>query len=216
VKITKPKASRKLKLTEVDVGCQDMCASTSATSEALVKETKIQLGPGMSGRIRYLTAGEFDGEIKIHIREYDDRFPTKNGVTFSGVRWASLLYHMDNINEAVQKLNVNEAVDYKQHIGKGLYVCVKSDYKCVNFRKFFLAPDGLEHPSSFGIALRLPEWETLKERAREIGETYPEISALTPCYQQFTHSNIITYLECRECNPFAASDAFNALLTTMD
>jgi Transcriptional Coactivator p15 (PC4) len=216
VKIAKPKAPRIPKLTDVKVECQDLCASTSKTNVASAKETKIQLGPGVFGRIRYLTAGEFDGEIKIHIREYVDRFPTKKGVTFSGVRWASLLYHMDNINEAVLKLNANEAVDYKQHIGKGLYVCVKTDYKCVNFRKFFLAPDGLERPSPFGIALRLPEWEALKESAHEIGETYPEISALTPCNQQFTHSNIITYLEFRECNPFAASDTFDALLTTMD
>jgi hypothetical protein len=56
-------------------------------------EIKLPLGNG-----RFLTAGEFQGSIKIHIREVNEEWPTKKGVTFSDVRWASLIYHLDSIS----------------------------------------------------------------------------------------------------------------------
>jgi hypothetical protein len=163
-------------------------------------EIKLALGNG-----RFLTAGDFQGSIKIHIREFDEQRPTKKGVTFSDVRWASLIFHLDSIDAAVQKLCAGEPVDFMQHIGKGLNVCVNSGYKCVNFRKFFIAADGQKRPSPFGIALRIPEWVTLKERAHEIGDQFPDVAAAVPCFLQFTHQNLISMMECPECNILPAS-----------
>lgn len=153
------------------------------------------------GNNRYLTASDFNGVTRVHIREYQDGFPTKKGIALTPNRWAAVLFNLDDINERVQDLpNAN----YKKHLGGGVYVTVTKGYPCVNIRKYF-RPEGAksEVPTRFGIAIRLSEWSKVSENASKMAEHFPQIANAMPCDMQFSHMNMLDYMDCKECNPFS-------------
>lgn len=158
--------------------------------------------------MRYLTAGTFNDALMIHIRQYDEAngktFPTRKGASFTAVRWATFLRHIEDVERSVDLLKANQPVDYNQHVGGGYYVSVNKDFKCVNIRRYFLPPNATkELPTRCGIALRLSEWDTLLVKVRELQERLPELKIVKPCYSSDDHANQIGYLNCIECNPFS-------------
>jgi hypothetical protein len=161
------------------------------------------------GNSRYLTKSVYRDQEKIHIREYNEstgnRIPTKKGVTFNLKRFASFMHKMDQINDQVEKLVIGDDVDYKVHLGGGIFTTVKSGYKCVNIRKYFLPMNCSEPiPTRMGISLRLGEWDKLKEAVLELCFIEPELINVVPCYNEITHMNLLFAIECRECNPFSS------------
>jgi Transcriptional Coactivator p15 (PC4) len=160
------------------------------------------------GNDRYLTAGMFNDALMIHIRQYDEAngkiFPTKKGASFTTVRWATFIRHIEDVDRSVDLLNANQPVDYLQHIGGRYYVAVNKDFKCVNIRRYFLPPNATkEVPTRCGISLRLTEWQALLVKVRELQELLPELKTVKPCYSSLDHSNQAGYINCAECNPFA-------------
>jgi len=144
----------------------------------------------------------------VHIREYDigdgKKYPTRKGVCFSKVRWATFRSHLDEIDRNVELLKAHQPVEYSQHIGGKYYVTISTGIKCVNIRRYFLPPNSTkEQPTRSGIALRLDEWEVLKSKIDKLHQHIPELKAARPCYDTNDHANQLGYLSCRECNPFA-------------
>ena len=105
-------------------------------------------------------------------------------------------------------LRDGQDVDFKRHVGGGVYVIVKSGFECVNLRQYFL-PAGNEEevPTRQGIALRLSEWDRLLEHMDAIRMTSKEIEDAKQCFLSDDHMNVMVWVECRECNAFPQKDA---------
>jgi hypothetical protein len=160
------------------------------------------------GNNRYLTAGIYKAEIMVHVREYETGnsklYPTRKGVAFTKVRWATFMTHFDDIDRCVELLKTDQPVEYSQHIGGKYYVTISQGMKCINIRRYFLPLNSKkERPTRSGIALRLDEWGTLATKVYELHERIPELKVARPCYASDDHANQLGYLNCRECNPFA-------------
>ena len=83
----------------------------------------------------------------------------------------------------------NEPVNYRQHIGGGHYVSVTTGFRCVDIRKFFMPYGQTEVKATRkGIALRLPEWSTLRKLVDTVNSTYPALGTALPCYLQDDHN----------------------------
>lgn len=159
------------------------------------------------GNNRYLCVSEYQGEKRVHIREYDvigeKSYPTKKGVVFTAGRWAKFRNFMDEISQHVEALRNEEPVDYKMHLGGGIYVVVKSGYMCVNVRKYWMPKGELQEiPSKFGLALRLKEWDQLVKSFWKIEKFWPELQDAKPCTDDESHANMYAVVDCKECNPF--------------
>jgi Transcriptional Coactivator p15 (PC4) len=145
--------------------------------------------------------------MNVHIREYDEGngrlYPTRKGIVFTKPRWATFLLHLDDIDRCVQKLKANQEIEYYKHIGGRFYVTITKDFKCVNFRKYFLPHNATkERPTRGGISLRLSEWDQLLPKIQELHLSLPELKEAKPCYSSLDHANQMGYISCTECNPF--------------
>jgi len=110
---------------------------------------------------------------------------------------------MHDINDKVKAILQEKDVKYRHHIGGACYVSVTTGYRCVDFRKFFVADGEMEpKPTRRGIALRIREWEQMPQLIQKINEKNPELGTAFQCYVQDDHNNQMGALECRECHPF--------------
>ena len=157
------------------------------------------------GNNRFLTCGEFEGNLKIHIRQYENKdgcmIPSKVGICMTAHRFAALRFLIEAIDESANGLKARRFVDTKLHIEGGVYGTVNTGHLCVNLRKFFYPPGTtVEVPTRFGIALRLSEWEALKARVAELLERKPELENALKCSESPDHNNLLILTNCRECN----------------
>ena len=150
------------------------------------------------GNGRYLEASK-SGDMMII---YDKQFPEKK-IEFPMYRWATFVHTIDDIDKQVQILKDMKSVFYMCHIGGGYYVSVANGFFCVDLRKFYLNKDLDEiRASRSGIALKLKEWDSLKEAITKLHQVFPHLLSQVPCSQQSDHANHIAAMECTECYPF--------------
>ena len=121
-------------------------------------------------------------------------------------RWAAFRTVIEDVNKAVKDMmDGDNNVNVRLHIGAANYVCVKSGFRCVDFRTFYRPYDAKASeikPSRKGVALRLDEWENLCSIIDIIHATYPSLQSAQPCYAGDDHMNQIGWLECAECHPW--------------
>ena len=151
------------------------------------------------GRQRFLEIKEWNGRKTVDIRNWiDDKTPTREGINLPLIRWQSLCDNRETISDALQQVKNGEKVDFQLHIGNKDFVCVNSDYPCINIRQFWFPPDKTTlQASKKGITLYPREWETLKELVPKVQEEIPELQTIIPCYQ--THENQEGMWTCSEC-----------------
>ena len=65
----------------------------------------------------------------------------------------------------------------------------------------------MEHPTKSGVCIPFDQWEILKKQIEKLHKQKPYLIGGVPCYRQPDHMNLMTSLECKECNPF--SDILN-------
>jgi Transcriptional Coactivator p15 (PC4) len=153
---------------------------------------------------RFLIHSLYRGDVKIHIRQFDP-FPSKIGVCFTPLRLAAFRAKLGEIEEGVKLLRAGRPVDIKIHIGGQVYVTIQSGYFLVNIRKYYTPENQAdEMPTRCGIALKLNEWDKLNQCLAELLRVAPEIRSAQPCYMSFNHADIITMMDCEECNPLAS------------
>jgi hypothetical protein len=116
----------------------------------------------------------------------------------TGVRWATFVSYVDEINKEVEKLKEGDKFSYVQHIGGGWHVSVTSGYRCVDLRRFYLNSEGQTKPTRHGIALRLHEWAKLLDVIKQLPADVPELFEIKPCF----HEELSDWLKCHECFPF--------------
>ena len=128
-------------------------------------------------------------------------FGLANSLVACWCKWAQFRQSFEEIDAKVKALVNNEPVSYRQHIGGGHYVSVTTGFRCVDIRKFFMSYGQTDiNATQKGIALRLPEWSTLRKLVETVNSAYPALGTTLPCYLQDDHMN--GALLCRECYPF--------------
>lgn len=151
------------------------------------------------GGEKFLTSGVFQGNKRIHIRQFSNGIPTKKGLAMPAERVAALLYHMDTIEEQVQKLSNGDEIDFKLHIADGMYVNVASEYNTVSLRVFFRpAYQSFILPSKSGISLSVTEWSMLKEGLKQLLIADPDLAKIRPCFTEQNHADT----PCSKCEPY--------------
>ncbi|VDI68726.1 Hypothetical predicted protein [Mytilus galloprovincialis] len=135
--------------------------------------------------------------MTIDIRVWENATkPTREGINLPLLRWQSICDNLQNINDAIQHLK--QGVNLRLHIGKDVFVCVNSDYLCINIRQFLYPPnETILKPAKKGITLSLPEWKTLIDVIPQIEKAVPEVKTMIPCWQ--THDNQEGLWNCSEC-----------------
>lgn len=163
---------------------------------------------------RRLTASMYKDRLYIHIREFTEvngkSYPSKKGASLTPGRLSVLRSNMEKIDTALRQLEVNASygVDLgggsivKEHLGGGIYVTVNDQFNGVNFRKYWMPPEGNATvvPTKKGIFLPASQWTTLKRKIDELLAACPDLLTAEPC--SFSHQNQMGMLECPECMPF--------------
>lgn len=165
---------------------------------------------------RFVVVNRFNGQIYVHVRQYKDdissgkSYPTKIGVSLNPSRFAILMMNSDEISQALDNIRKPEptCVNYKRHLGGGIYLSVTTGVECVDIRRYFV-PDGQkeELPTRNGISLKCSEWRKLVQLDQEIRKLSPLLQNATPCSYDVSHSNQEGALMCKECTPFSNKDA---------
>ena len=76
------------------------------------------------------------------------------------------------------------------------------------FEDFFILLEAkMEHPTKSGVCIPFGQWEILKKQIEKLHKTKPYLVGGIPCYRQPDHMDLMTSVECKECNPF--SDILN-------
>jgi hypothetical protein len=136
---------------------------------------------------------------KDEIKLFEDG--TLKAATFIYSRWAQFVEYFEEIDNAVAKLMKGEAdVKLKLHIGGAWFVSVTTGFRCIDVRKFYVIPGGETKATKTGIAIRLSEWDRVKEIAREMKEK--KIADAQPCWMNADHFNQEGAMACSECSPF--------------
>ncbi len=147
------------------------------------------------GNGRYVRVQEWKGDLRVDIREWDKKIPTKKGVSLPLGRWKHFVESVETIDDA---LNTKYLEFYNNHLGGNVYCTVEG--VCVDIRQYWKPADTVI-PTRKGICLRADEYKRLKDSIPQIGQTLPELDAFVPCYLQSDHQNQLGMLSCAECNP---------------
>lgn len=138
---------------------------------------------------------------KNEIKLFEDG--TSKAATFIFSRWAQFVENFAEIDGAVAKLVSGETdVKLQLHIGGAWFVSVTSGFRCIDVRKFYVAPGGETKATRTGIAIRLSEWDRVKDIASELKEKNKKIADAQPCWTNADHYNQDGAIACRDCNPF--------------
>ena len=159
---------------------------------------------------RYIVYTRFKNAILIHIREYATKttssgvceYPTKKGISLTPGRLFMLSSKLDEIDNQLQLQkfpNPQPSPAYKRHLGGGVYVSTGDGYNCVDLRRYFV-PDGQTAITATrsGIALSHYQWNSMKEKLKELMILHSELECALPCM----HDAQEEMMMCRECMPF--------------
>ena len=160
------------------------------------------------GNNRFVTVNEFEGQVYVHLREYQmdnvtkKLYPTVKGCALTPSRFANLLLSATDIDENVAKLRKPDGQEFKytSHLGGGIFCSITSGYQCVNFRSYYGIGNRLM-PTRKGISLRLSEWDAVKSKLDEIKQVSPQLSDARPCDFDIDHNED----QCADCSAFKQS-----------
>lgn len=151
------------------------------------------------GRQRYLQIKEWNGQKTLDIRIWDnDKIPSKVGISLPLLRLQSICHNVQTIDDAMRQSENGQKVDFRLHIGNKDFVCINSDYPCINIRRFWFPADQTTlTPSQKGITLNRGEWDNFMGFLTEVEDRVPELQGMIPCYR--THQNQEGMWTCSEC-----------------
>lgn len=149
---------------------------------------------------RFVSVKKQDGDIHVTIGEEGSDVKT---VTLPSRRWAQFVLAIDQVNEAVDQLAAKQYVALNLHIGGKFYISVTTGFQCVDIRQYYYNwHKGVPSPTKNGIAIRLQEWNALKEIVQQLHKKHPTLASAQSCSRQLDHQNLEGALACLECHPF--------------
>ena len=165
------------------------------------------------GGNKFVVLSKYEKTPYIHTREYETKsngslFPTKRGVALNESRLSEFLDRVDDISSIVRGEKIASpqlrvpTID-ERHLGGGVMVTIKKEFKCVDFRRYF-KPENSQTPvpTKSGIHVKFSEWNRLISIIKKYRKMEPEFKEPKACRYNEDHQNQIGALRCRECNPF--------------
>jgi hypothetical protein len=142
-------------------------------------------------------------ESQVTIEELE----SQKTIVLNANSWSRLVQLLPHIATGVDCLLAKQFVDFRQHIGGACFVSVFTGYNCVNIRQHYFHPIHGIRPCKYpGIALRLDEFNRLKELIPTINQDFPELAAAQPC----THKTFDELMLCDICQPFRDAETISA------
>ncbi|KAK3108066.1 hypothetical protein FSP39_000533 [Pinctada imbricata] len=155
----------------------------------------------------YLVVKTYNGDLTIHIRQFEETldgklFPTKKGVIFPLHRWVLFLSYEENITKCLKSHSDLEE-EQSWHLGGGVFAKIHPDYPNVNIRHFWKPENSAGPvPTKKGVILNRFRYNNLLEGMKKIQEVVPELMNIEPCPYSDDHQNQQGMLDCKECTPF--------------
>ena len=156
------------------------------------------------GEKRYLIVKKENGELIVKLIEDG----SEKRVAFPLRRWAQFVAIFPMVDQSLDNMRQQQTVALQYHIGGRFYISVTSGFNCVDIRQFYWNPVLGVKPTRKGIALRLDEWEKLKEIVPIVHAKFPVIAATQTCSSQPDHFNQKSAFACTECYSYQHDDAF--------
>ena len=135
------------------------------------------------GNDRYVQVNEWNGELRVDIREWKDDRPTKKGISLTLMRWKNFVDQLEYVDKALENKQ-----SYGSHLGGNVYCNIGERSVCVDIRQYWKPVDNVV-PTRKGMCLRPAEYVKLKEHVLEIGQSLPELDTVIPCYMNIDHMN---------------------------
>lgn len=149
----------------------------------------------------FLAVREWIGQPIVELRVFENGHPTKKGLEFPPARWNTLMFVVDSVNKALQRIMLGEAdVKYEAHLGGNVFVQVTAPYRIVDIRQRFRKQGTLYHTRE-GLKLHASGWQCMLDQRPLIHESIPNLDAYRPCFLNDDHQNQMGAMECKECSP---------------
>jgi hypothetical protein len=157
---------------------------------------------------RYVSVRKQDGELTVTIAEDG----SEKSAILPARRWVRFVAAMNDAEESLKQMLAKQYVKFNQHVGGGWYLSVTTGYLCVDLRRWYYDVRTNEiKPSKTGIALRINEWNALKDVIQQIHQKYPALSTTQTCTSQPDHYNLEGAISCFECNPFQLEEMLSSM-----
>jgi len=161
------------------------------------------------GAERYLSVTRFKNELRVHIRRHEKTasgrdYPTKMGVCLPVKRFARFLDVLSEVTDRIAAATLDSQIlEYRRHIGGGIFVTMDPNFKVVNLRLYF-RPEGTTKPipTRCGVTIKLDNWRNLVQAVEKVSSCYHELRDASPCYMDDDHMNQMVMHDCNECTPF--------------
>ena len=161
------------------------------------------------GGNRSVSVKKQDADLHVTIAEEGSDVKT---VTFPSQRWGRFMEVLPQVEEAVNQLQAKQFVQLSLHLGGSYYLSITTGFQCVDIREYYFNRTMKEvKPCKKGIALRLPEWTTLKNVIQQINKKHAVLANAQSCAYQLDHQNLEGALNCAECHPFHYTELFHSL-----
>ncbi|KAK3093839.1 hypothetical protein FSP39_020814 [Pinctada imbricata] len=130
----------------------------------------------------FLSAKDKDGEIQIHLRQFQrftkegKLYPTKKGLYFSPSDWLVFESYVETVDHAFQS-RASLTADQRWYIANDIHVTVNTSYPTVDIRRFW-KPNGDDSdyvPTKNGVSLNYRRWDALKDVVKILREFIPEL-----------------------------------------
>ncbi len=164
------------------------------------------------GNDRYLVVHKYKGMTYISLRQFKwyvgstKLYATEKGITLTVDNWLDLKMAFEDISKELSRLNGTEKVDYRQHIGKNVFVSVTTGWNFVDIRKWWMLDGEKLQPKRKGISLTPDEWQKVTQLAETLHKVVPELAYAIPCGMREDHQNQQGMLACAHCNPNSCED----------
>ena len=120
------------------------------------------------GNDRYLQISEWKGELRVDLREWQNDYPTKKGISLNTMQFKDLSRGLSEVIDPVLKNEKGEnkgaTHDERYHLGGGVYVTLTKNNPCVDIRQYWKPPNQNDTvPTKKGLTLRPLEYATLRQ-----------------------------------------------------
>jgi len=124
-----------------------------------------------------------------------------------------LVFVLQEITEAVEKIRNGEQVTEKWHIGRGNIVCVNSDFNTIDFRRYWMNPaHEYAQPTTRGTSRKISQWENLKSLIQDMMNKYFTGDRHICQFDgddELAPIHVLPLYECVHCKPFGNETKFD-------
>lgn len=132
------------------------------------------------GNNRFVQVVEWKGELRVDLRQWENNYPSKKGVSLNLMQYKNLLAALDlTITPAFtndqKELQFKAAKNGSHHLGANVFVSARQDNPCEPSNCTTIVP------TKRGLCLRPTEFKALQSYISDIEKLLPELKDVIPC-----------------------------------